>query len=1112
MEPMQIAEWLEKLGLGQYAERFVQNGIDMGVLPELMDDDFEKLGVLLGHRRKMLRAIADLDPAALIASPAPPQDAERRHLTVMFCDLVGSTALSARLDPEDMWEVIRAYRAACASVIAAYDGRIARFVGDGILVYFGYPRAHEDDAERAVRAGLDIISAVGQLKTGADERVELRIAIATGLVVVGDLVSGDASEEHGTIGDTPNLAARLQSLAEPGAVVVASSTRRLLGDLFALRNLGRREVKGIAEPIAVWAVEGTTASESRFEAVRAARSIGFVGRKQEIEFALSRQQLAWQGRGQMLLISGEAGIGKSRMVATLSESPALGVHRRVRYQCSPYHTNSALHPFVAQLERAAGIRSDDTPGQKLDKLEAMLALGTQQVARATPLIAALLSIPTGDHCPPLGLSPAQQRRQTFAALLDQLEGLAREQPLLIICEDMHWADATTLELLDLAVDRIRGLPILVLTTSRPEFEPSWSGLANVSLLRLDRLDPQDTRALVEQVTVGRQLPREMMKQIIDKTDGVPLFVEELTKMVLESGLLVEDAGRYRLDSPLPPLAIPATLQDSLMARLDRLAPVKEVAQIGAAIGRDFSYALLRYVAGRDDLTLTAALAQLEEAELLVRHGAPPEANYSFRHALVQEAAYEGLLRSKRQLLHKRIGDVLREKFPIVAETEPEVLAHHFTEAGLSEVALEWWRKAGQQALKRSAYSEAIAHLGKAVATADQLPDEPRRVMSRLHLQIAYGRALRGSLGHSAPETVAAWTRARQFAADINDPVELAPIHSGLFNACLTHGELAPMRELADAIMSAAERRPNSPVAAIVAHWTGGVTCWFGGDYLNARGHLEQALDIYGAEPDPAMFRASALDLPFVIERFLALVLWPLGSIGRARQLAAEAVRVSGEQRALSQANALVHRAVFDGLCGGLLQQTETILALGLARDHTMPLYVAAGTYLNGLAKWRAGERMAGLAEMRRGWTLLHENDCYLCEPFWGMHVAMADAEVGQVETGLEILNELIAWAEQSGQRWLDAELHRVHGELLLRRDPPDDSGAENALRRALDIARSQQAKTFELRSALGLARLHKRNGRAGAASELLVPVLAEFDVERNLPEITEAKELLKQEH
>jgi tetratricopeptide (TPR) repeat protein len=584
-------------------------------------------------------------------------------------------------------------------------------------------------------------------------------------------------------------------------------------------------------------------------------------------------------------------------------------------------------------------------------------------------------------------------------------------------------------------------------------------------------------------------------------------------MVLESGLLVEDTGRYRLDSPLPPLAIPATLQDSLMARLDRLAPVKEVAQIGAAIGRDFSYTLLRCVAGRDDLALNAALGQLEEAELLLRRGAPPEASYSFKHALVQEAAYESLLKSRRQLLHKHIGDVLRDQFPVVAETEPEVVAYHFTEAGLSEIAFEWWRKAGQQALKRSAYSEAIAHLGKAVAISDQLPDQPGRAMNRLHLQIDYGRALRGSLGHSAPETVAAWTRARQFAADVNDPVELAPIHSGLFNASLTHGEIAPMRELAEAIMSAASRRPESPVAAIVARYASGVTCWFGGDYLNARVHLEQALAIYDAEPNPAVFKMSTLDLPSVIMRFLALVLWPLGQIDRSRRLAEEAMSAPGEKRALAQANALVHKAVFDGVCGvhpRLLQETETILAL--AREHTMPLYVAAGTHLNGFAKWHAGDRTGGLAEMRRGWSLLHENDCYLCEPFWGMQVAVASAEAGQLETGLEILRELIGWAEQTGQHWLDAELHRVRAELLLRSDSPKLSAAEDAFNSALEIARSQQTKTFELRAALGLVRLCIRDGRAQRVSELLAPVLLDLDAGQDLPEIEHAEKLLKHGH
>jgi len=1104
-----IVDWLEKLGLGQYALRIVENGIDLSVLPELTEQDFERLGILLGHRRKMLRAIAELNRPELIDAQAHRQDAERRHLTVMFCDLVGSTELSARLDPEDMWEIIRAYRAACARVIANYDGCIARFVGDGVLAYFGYPRAHEDDAERAVRAGLDMIAAITPLETRA-ERVEVRIAVATGLVVVGDLISGSASEPQAMVGDTPNIAARLQSIAEPGAVIVADSTRELLGDLFAFRSLGLREVKGISEPIAVWAVDGGATSESRFEAVRTARSTGFVGRKAEIEFALSRQQLAWQSQGQAVLISGEAGIGKSRLVAMLCENAALGAHCRVRYQCSPYHINSALHPFIAQLERAAGIGPQDTPEQKLDKLEAMLALGTPQVTNAAPLIAALLSIPTGERYPPLGLNAVQQRRQTFAALLDQLEGLARQQPVLIVCEDLHWADATTLELFDLAVDRIRGLPIFALMTFRPEFEPPWTGLANISQLRLDRLDRQDTRSLVEQVTVGRELPCEMMRQIIDRTDGIPLFIEELTKTILESGLLVEDAGRLRLDRPLPPLAIPATLQDSLMARLDRLAPVKEVAQIGAAIGRDFSYTLLRRVAGRDDLTLNTALRQLEEAELLLRRGTPPEASYRFKHALVQEAAYESLLKSRRQLLHKHIGGALRDEFPAIAETDPEVLAFHFTEAGLDAIALDWWRKAGQQALKRSAYTEAIAHLGKAVTIADGLPDDPGRTMNRLHLQITYSRALRSHLGHSAPQTVAAWTRARQFAADINDPVELAPIYSGLFNACLTHGEIAPMWELAEATMSAADRRPDSPVAAVVAHWTNGATCWFGGDYLNARMHLEQALANYNAQPDPESFRASSLDLPFVIMRFLALVLWPIGQIDRACRLAAEALRSSGQKGALSHANALVHRAVFDGLCGGPLHETETILALALARDHTMPLYVAAGTYLTGLARWRAGDRVSGLTEMSRGWTLLHENDCYLCEPFWGMQIAVANAAAGQTETALEILRGLIATTERSGQHWLDAELHRVRGELLLRHDPTDMREAEGAFKRALEIARSQQTKTFELRAAIGLAHLSISSGRE--ASDVLTRALIDLDPAQELPELEQAKKLFRRSY
>jgi class 3 adenylate cyclase len=815
----QITDWLNSIGLGQYAQRFAENGIDLSVARDLTDHDLEKLGVLFGHRRKLLHSIDELKRTACAGESARRNEGERRQLTVMFCDLVGSTALSTRFDPEDMRELIGIYQAACADVIDKYDGFIARFLGDGILAYFGYPRAHEDDAERAVRAGLEIVTSVGRLETCAQEPLNVRIGIATGLV---GFIGKDASKEQPVVGETPNLAARLQGVAEPGMVAVATSTRRLLGGLFRLRALGRQHVKGFVEPVAAWAVEGVAPLESRFEAVRAACSTGFVGRKEEMAFVLARQQLAWRGQGQVVLISGEPGIGKSRIAAAFGEKIASAPHRRLRYQCSPYHADSSLYPFIGQLERASGFGSEDLPGQKLDKLAAMLAIGIPQVVPVMPLFGALLSIPTGERYPPLRLSPAQQRRQTFTALLNQLEGLARQHPLLIVFEDMQWADASTLELLDLIVERIKELPILMLMTFRPEFEPPWTDQTNVSVLTLERLDREDAGAIVQQVTGGRPLPKDIMEQIIARTDGIPLFVEELTKTVLESGLVADEAEGYRLKGPLRPFAVPVTLQDSLMARLDRLAPVKEVAQIGAAIGRQFSYMLLRVVTGSDDVALTAALEQLEQAGLVFRYGTQ---DYRFKHALVQDAAYESLLKSQRQVLHKRIAETIRDQFPAIVKTEPEVIAHHFSQAKMSEAACEWWSQAGRQALQHSAFAEAIAHLRKAVTIADTLPLEPTSRMKRLHLQTAYSAALHGGLGYGAPETEAAWARARELATNIKGSVELLQIRFGLFVGTFVRGQLIAMRELAEAIMSATKDWPESPVAALVAHCTSGMTQW-----------------------------------------------------------------------------------------------------------------------------------------------------------------------------------------------------------------------------------------------------------------------------------------------
>ncbi len=759
---MDIDGWLCGIGLAQYAEMFRANDIDVSVLRHLTDVDLEKLGVSLGHRRKILAAIAELAGAAptlpqpALTEPKPQDTAERRQVTVMFSDLVGSTALSARMDPEDLREVISAYQKCVAETVRRFDGFVAKYMGDGVLVYFGYPQAHEDDAERTVRAGLEIVAAITALKSSVP--LQTRVGIATGLVVVGDLIGSGEAQERGIVGETPNLAARLQGIAEPNMVVIAEATRKLLGNLFEFEDLGPRELKGIAGPVRAWAPLRPSSAEGRFEALHASGLKALVGREEELELLLRRWSRAKTGEGQVVLLSGEAGIGKSRLTAALLERLATEPHTRLRYFCSPQHTDSAFYPIIGQMERATGLAYDDTPQQKLDKLDALLAQ-TATSQQEAALFADMLSLPNDGRYPALELTAQQHRQKTLEAFGTQLVALARQSPVLVICEDVHWADPTSLEAFSRAVDRIQTVCGLLIMTFRPEFQAPWVGQPHVTALTLNRLAQRDIAAMIDRVAGNKRLSANIRHEILERTDGIPLFVEEITKAVLEAESEVE-ALRTVASVPSAAVGVPASLHASLMARLDRLGPAKEVAQIGAAIGREFSHTLLAGVARKLDAELNAALDRLIQSGLLFRQGVPPHASYLFKHALVQDAAYGTLLREPRRALHSRIVQTLEDRFPDIAESQPQLLARHCTEAGQIEKAAALWSQAGQRSLERSALIEAAEQIARALGQIAVLPRTPALRREEIKLQVALITPLMQVKGHAAPETKAAAERAR----------------------------------------------------------------------------------------------------------------------------------------------------------------------------------------------------------------------------------------------------------------------------------------------------------------------------------------------------------------
>ena len=817
---------------------------------------------------------------------------------MLFCDLVDSTRLASQLDPEELRQVVQAYQATCAKVIARFEGHIAQYLGDGLLVYFGYPLAHEDDAQRAVRAGLGIIEAMGQLHTslGPEREVHLavRLGIHTGLVVVGD-VGGGARQEQLALGETPNLAARLQGLAAPNTLVISAATFQLLGGFFACQPLGTPLLKGLAQPLAVYRVLYESMARSRLEAASSTGWTPLVGREQEIGVLLERWAQVKDGLGQVVLLSGEAGIGKSRLVQVLTDQVAAEPRAWLTpCQCSPYHQHTALYPLIDLLERVV-LRFDreESPQQKVGKLEGFLVQYGLPLAEAVPLFAALLSLPLPADYAPVTVSPEQQKQQTLHVLLTILLRIAAQQPVLFVMEDLHWVDPSTLELLSLLVDQGPTARILTLFTFRPDFSPPWTGRAHLTQLTVNRLPRRQAVEVIRQVAHGKVLPPEVVEQIVAKTDGVPLFVEELTKMVLESGLLQERDERYALTGPLHPLAIPATLHDSLMARLDRLAAVKALAQLGATLGREFSYALLRAVAPWEEGIVHQGLHQLVAAEFLYQRGVPPQATYTFKHALIQDVAYQSLLRSTRQQYHQRIAQALEAQFPETVATQPELVAQHYTAAGCAEQAVLYWQRAGQHASDRSAHVEAISHVTTGIELLKTLPETPEHTQQALTLHIALGAALQMAKGQAAPEVEHAYTQARALCQQVGETPELVPVLFGLWRFYLVRSQLHTARELGETLLRLAQRA-DDPALAVIAHYALGVTWFCLGALPAARQHLEEGIARYTPDQRRAPVFRMGQDPGVGCRAYAAWTLWLLGYPEQALARLHEALALAHE--------------------------------------------------------------------------------------------------------------------------------------------------------------------------------------------------------------------------
>jgi class 3 adenylate cyclase/predicted ATPase len=1110
---LDIDGWLRRIGLAQYAEMFHANDIDIELLGRLTNDDLKDIGVVsFGHRKKLLEAIAEL-AGAFPVSPQPAIEpkardaAERRQVTVMFSDLVGSTALSARMDPEDLREVISAYQKCVAETVGRFGGFVAKYMGDGVLVYFGYPQAHEDDAERAVRAGLELVHAVTALKSSVP--LQARVGIATGLVVVGDLIGSGEAQERGIVGETPNLAARLQGVAEPNKVVIAEGTRRLLGNLFELEDLGAKDLKG-AGPVRAWAALRQASLGSRFEALHAGVLTDLIGREEELELLLRRWSKAKTGEGQVVLLSGEPGIGKSRLTAALLERLTTEPHTRLRYFCSPLHTDSTLYPLISQMERAAGFAHDDTAQAKLGKLDAVLAQSFTPPQDAA-LFAEMLSLPNDGRYPSLELLPQQRRQRTLEALTAQMEALSQSNPVLMIFEDVHWIDPTSLEALGRAADRIRNLRVLLIVTYRPEFDPPWIGGPQITALTINRLAQREIDAMIDRVVGNKLIPIGIRQHIIEHTDGIPLFVEEMTKDVLEA-VGEEAAERPVAATSSLSVAVPASLHASLMARLDRLGSAKEIAQIGAVIGREFSHFLLAAVMRKAEGELETELERLITAGLLFRQGVLPHATYLFKHALVQDAAYGTLLRSSRQQLHGQIASTLEEEFPEIVEVQPELLARHCTEAGLDEQAIKYWRTAGEKAVRRASNREAIGHFRRALALNEKQAPDVGRSLTELAILSQLGPALMSVHGWTAPEVGVAFERAEHLARELESSIDLAPPLAGLWLFHTARGQFSRADEITKELFDVAHTLHDSDVL-LQAHHCAWPIRWFRGALTDAKAHTDAGMGLYDEVRharhrflylghDPAV---CALSIKSVLQ-------WLLGHPTQAVRSERDAIDLA---RRLEHVPSLAHALWF--VCQAQVARSDAVAVvntanelLTLSEEHGLPQTRAVALAYLGWAIGQTEDVSRGIRRLEEGLAMYNRlgvrsnlclTICLLAETYF-----MAE----QYEKGMEQANLAIATSSEIGDRWCLPRIHMIRARLLQTFRQVD--AAEASLQLAVDIAAAQSAKGAQLQAVNSLARLWREQGKPQQARELLAPVYSWFTEGFDTRDLKEAKALLDELH